>query len=253
MEFGNQKIVAFIPARSGSKRIPHKNILELGGHPLIAYTITAALKSKVFHAILFITDSAEYAEIARCYGIEEVYPQEANDTKSEYDSYIRWLLETLKEEGRNFDCFSILRPTSPFRQAATIKRAWAEFLMNQPCDSLRAMEICKQHPCKMYRISVFQAYPVINENGEDYLKKVPYRDCQFQSLPEIWVQNGSLEIAWTQTVFDYHSFSGNKIYPFRTKKWEGFDINRPEDLVVANWLIDTGQAQLPIIGEIEFA
>lgn len=241
-------IAAFIPARSGSKRIPHKNIMDLGGHPLIAYTICAAIKSQIFASILFVTDSAEYEEIARYYGIEEVYPQCPADTKSEYDSYIKWLLETLKEEGREFDCFSILRPTSPFRTAGTIKRAWAEFLSNQPVTSLRAVEPVKQHPGKMYALTdgiVPFLRPVWDTT--DCASDLPMRDKQIQALPPVWVQNGSLEIAWAETVYRYRSFSGPVIYPFRTRGHEGFDINRPEDVVIANWLISTGQARLPEI------
>ncbi len=249
----NYSIVAFIPARSGSKRIPHKNIVELANHPLIAWTIMAALKSQLFKTILFITDSPEYEEIARCYGIEEVYPQQANDTKSEYDSYLKWMVETLKEEGREFDCFSILRPTSPFRNEWTIKRAWAEFLTNQPRDSLRAVEPCKQHPGKMYDLydDLTSIVPILKPTWDrtNCENDLPMRDMQYQALPQIWVQNGSLEIAWTKTINKYHSFSGEKIYPFRTRGWEGFDINRPEDLVVANWLISTGQVKLNAIDQ----
>lgn len=241
-------IVAFIPARSGSKRIPHKNIMDLAGHPLIAYTIHAALRSMVFNAVIFVTDSEEYAEIARGYGIQDVYPQVPTDTKSEYDAYIKWLVETMKEEGREFDCFCILRPTSPFRQAVTIKRAWAEFIQNQPVDSLRAVEPVKQHPGKMYSLVegvIPRLLPVWDHT--DAVHELPMRDKQIQSLPSVWVQNGSLEIAWTETVCKYKSFSGAMIYPFRTRGWEGFDLNRPEDVVLANWLVETGQVTLPKI------
>ncbi len=253
----NYSIVAFIPARSGSKRIPHKNIAELSGHPLMAYTIVTAIKSKVFDAVLFITDSSEYDEIARHYGIKDVYPQQATDTKSEYDAYLKWIVETMKEEGREFDCFSILRPTSPFRSTITIQRAWAEFLMNQPVDSLRAVEPCKQHPGKMYDLydGMTSYIPLLKPTWDttDCSQNLPMRDMQYQALPQVWVQNGSLEIGWIKTVNQFKSFSGERIYPFRTKGWEGFDINRPEDLVVANWLIDTGQVKLPIMGAVDNA
>jgi N-acylneuraminate cytidylyltransferase len=252
-QINDLSIVAFIPARSGSKRIPHKNIMDLGGHPLIAYTISSAIRSRVFKTIIFVTDSMEYEEIARCYGIEEVYPQCPTDTKSEYESYIKWLIETMKEEGREYDCFCILRPTSPFRHPSTIKRALAEFLANQPIDSLRAVEPVKQHPGKMYSLMegfIPQLIPLWDTT--DCKTDLPMRDKQIQALPQTWIQNGSLEIAWMQTVYKYKSFSGEKIYPFRTQGWEGFDLNRPEDVVIANWLIQTGQAVLPkIVGEDE--
>ena len=66
----SSKSVAFIPARSGSKRVPNKNIKLLGGHPMLAYTIQAAVDSGIFDAVICATDSEQYADIARHYGAE---------------------------------------------------------------------------------------------------------------------------------------------------------------------------------------
>ena len=136
------KAVALIPARSGSVRVPHKNIRRLGGHPLIAYTIAAARASGVFEAVVVSTDSEDYARIARHYGAEVPFLRGAEMAGSTSPD-IAWVLhalDALEGQGRSFDAFSILRPTSPFRKPETIQRAWAAFTGADGIDSLRAVE-----------------------------------------------------------------------------------------------------------------
>ena len=145
-------LVALIPARAGSKRVPGKNIRRLAGHPLIAYTIAAALESGVFDAVVVSTDSDDYADIARYYGAEVPFlrPETLAGSLSPDIEWVEHALLTLEGLGRSFDAFSILRPTSPFRQAETIQRAWQQFSEESGVDSLRAVESCKQHPGKMW-------------------------------------------------------------------------------------------------------
>jgi N-acylneuraminate cytidylyltransferase len=136
--------VALIPARQGSKRVPGKNVRVLGGHPVIAYTIVPALESGVFDAVVVSTDSEEIAAVARHYGAEVPFlrpPQLAGDTSPDIE-WVEYTLSELKRAGRQWDCFSLLRPTSPFRTAATIRRAWSRFLAQPGVDSLRAVEKC---------------------------------------------------------------------------------------------------------------
>src|SRR5262245_1605601 len=136
--------VALIPARSGSKRVTGKNVRLLGGHPMLAYTIAAARESGVFESVIVSTDSEDVAGIARQYGAEVPFPrpaQFASDTSPD----IEWLDYTIAElgtRGRTWECFSLLRPTSPFRTAETIRRAWALFTSQEGVDSLRAVEKC---------------------------------------------------------------------------------------------------------------
>src|SRR5688572_7264244 len=122
-------IVALIPARAGSKRVPDKNVRPLAGHPLIAYSIAAARQSGVFAAVVVSTDSERYADLVKHYGAEAPYPRPP-EMAGDFSPDIEWVshtLERLRAEGRRFDCFSILRPTSPFRHARTIVRAWRQF------------------------------------------------------------------------------------------------------------------------------
>lgn len=224
-------IIALIPARSGSKRIPDKNIRELNGKPLIYWTIRSAQQSGVFSDIIVSTDSQKYADIVLRYGVSvpRIRPKKfANDYSPDFD----WVHDFL----RNFpyyDCFSILRPTNPFRTANTIRRAWDQFQRSE-CDSLRAVEKCSQHPCKMWRVKDGFMTPIVRYHG----MKQPWHSSPYQTLPEVYVQNASLEMAHTDVVFKQHSISGKKIVPFYTNRYEGFDINTEDDWMIAEHIIN---------------
>jgi len=236
-------IVCLIPARSGSKRVPGKNIHPLAGIPLIAYTIEAAKQSGIFSSIIVSTDSEEYAEIAREYGASVPFlrPEEISGDLAPDIQWVEFSLNKLKEMGKIYDCFSILRPTSPFRLPETINRAWNEFLSMEGVDSLRAVEKCKEHPGKMWIVRGKHMVPLLSISPAEQ----PWHSTPYQALPEVYSQNASLEIAWTRVVFDDHSIAGNVLTPFFTQGYEGFDVNRPYDWDLAERLVASGQAQLP--------
>ncbi len=238
-------IVALIPARSGSKRVTGKNIRLLEGHPLIAYTIAAALRSRVFDSILVSTDSGEYADIARYYGAEVPFlrPDEFAGDNSPDIEWVEYTLKRLRDLGRNYDCFSILRPTSPFRQADTICRAWQEFLEEPGVDALRAVEKCQQHPGKMWVVRGKRIMPLLPLSPSVQ----PWHSTPYQSLPEVYVQNASLEIACTRVVFEGRTIAGNTLVPFFTRDYEGFDVNQPLDWQMAEEIVRRSQARLPVI------
>jgi len=245
-ESGTPSIVALIPARSGSKRVPDKNIRPLAGHPLMAYTIAAALQSEIFADVIVSTDSERYAEIARYYGAEVPFlrPVELAGSLSPDIEWVEYTLKRLRDEGRVYDCFSILRPTSPFRQPETIRRAWREFLQEEGVDSLRAVEKCKQHPGKMWVVRGKRMFPLLPLSPAEQ----PWHSSQYQSLPVVYVQNASLEIAWTRVVFEERTIAGNVVMPFFTQGYEGFDINDARDWWYAEYLLGKGEARLPVIG-----
>lgn len=238
-------IIALIPARSGSKRVPDKNIRPLAGHPVMAYTIAAALCSEIFSDVVVSTDSERYADVALHYGAQVPFlrpAQFAGDMSPDIE-WVEYTLKRLRNEGRVYDGFSILRPTSPFRQAETIQRAWREFLDQQGIDSLRAVEKCKQHPGKMWVVRGKRMMPLLPLSPAEQ----PWHSSQYQSLPEVYVQNASLEIAWTRVVFEGRTIAGNAIMPFFTQGYEGFDLNQPCDWQLAEDLVRREQAILPSV------
>jgi CMP-N,N'-diacetyllegionaminic acid synthase len=243
--------VALIPARAGSKRVPHKNIAPLNGHPLIAYTICAARQSGVFDAVIVSTDSEDYAAIARHYGAEIPFLRPAafaGDTSPDIE-WVKHTLEQLVEQGRRYDVFSLLRPTSPCRKPETIRRAWTQFTEERDVDSLRAVEKCEQHPGKMWVIDGRRMRPFAPQGPGP----TPYHSTQYAALPPIYVQNASLEIAWTRAPLEMNSIAGQVLTPFLTEGDEGFDVNRPRDWRLLEMALERGEATLPEIDRPPFA
>lgn len=239
------KSVAFIPARSGSKRVPDKNIKLLNSHPMLAYTVRAAVESGVFDSVICATDSEIYADIARYYGAEVPFLRSADISgdKSPDIEWVVWMLKALKSVGRSYEVFSILRPTSPFRLPQTIQRAWDIFINDTGTDSLRAIEKCKQHPGKMWVIRGKRMLPLLPyANGT-----TPWHSSQYAALPEIYAQDASLEIAWSRIALEQNSIAGESIIPFVSQGLEGFDINELEDWWMAERLVATNTAALPSI------
>jgi N-acylneuraminate cytidylyltransferase len=234
--------IALIPARSGSSRVKDKNIRHLNGHPLIAYSIASAIGSAAFDAVMVSTNSPGYAAIAEQYGAEVPFlrPEALAGASTPDIEWVTHTLDALAERGRHYDCFSILRPTSPFRLPSTIRRAWAQFQSAEAADSLRAVEKCSQHPGKMWVLRGKYMLPLLPIGPAD----PPWHSSAYQSLPEVYVQNASLEIAWSRVVYESRGISGNLIVPFVTEGNEGFDINTENDFLMAELLLSRGEVEL---------
>jgi len=230
------KRIALIPARKGSKRIKNKNIKLLNGHPLIGYTILAAKKSKLFHKIFLITDSKEYMDISLKYGADKfkLRPYKTSLSISPDISWLLWFSKVYKNFSK-LQYVSILRPTSPFRDANTIKRAHKEFMKSiNIIDSLRAVSKSHIHPGKMWIDKDELISPLLPFTKED---GTPWHSSQTNTLPLIYYQNASLEIIKPSTIIKKKSLSGNIIKPFYSKNYEGIDINTKLDFDFANFLL----------------
>ena len=240
-------IVGLIPARAGSKRVPGKNAKLLAGHPMMAYAISSAIDSGIFRQVIVSTDSEEFADIARYYGAEVPFlrPEQFAGDRSPDIDFIEHLLTTLKSQGLDYDCFAILRPTSPFRKAETIRRAWAEFVAEEGVDSLRAVELCRQHPAKMWVVRGRRMTSLIPFGP----KEQPWHSSQYPTLPEIYAQNASLEIAWSRVVYEGRTIAGDVLMPFLTEEDEGIDVNDQYDWIVAEQMVASGEATLPSISK----
>lgn len=242
--------VALIPARAGSKRVPGKNIRRLGAHPLLAYTVAPALRSGVFAAVVVSTDSEKIADVARHYGAEVPFLRPAafaGDLSPDIE-WVRHALDALRSAGRSYDAFSLLRVTSPFRTADTMRRAWRRFTSAGGVDSLRAVEPCRQHPGKMWVVEGERIRPLLKDGPKD----PPWHSTPYQALPKVYAQNASFEIAWTRTALEGGTIAGDEIVPFFTEGLEGFDLNDEHDWVVAEHLLATGAATLPPVDRPPF-
>lgn len=252
-------IIALIPARGGSQRIPGKNVKDFCGQPLMAWAIEAAQRSGIFSQIIVSSDDDTALGIAKDRGVSPLKCG-LDIAHNHDDPDIKWVRHALSElsDFHDFDAFAILRPTSPFRRAETIRRAWEQFGHGgERFNSLRAVELCKQHPCKMWELwdwtgnDNVRRHVSIRPFVEDFgdwrgrrvpaeVNGVPAHSCPYQVLPRVFVQNASLEIAWGSTVREMGTIAGEYVMPFFTEGYEGLDLNTPEDWILAEELVKRG-------------
>jgi N-acylneuraminate cytidylyltransferase len=232
--------VALIPARSGSERVRDKNVRPLAGHPLVAYAIAAARDAGVFDRIVCSTDSGKIAQVAQRYGAETPFlrPKEIATATS---PDIEWIKHALEQLDEHYDLFAIVRATNPFRGADVLRRGLAQLLATPEADSIRAVELVKQHPGKMWVLEGRTMRPLLDQTHLE----VAWHAGQYQALPEIYVQNSALEIAWTRVVSQTGTREGRVVAPFLTDVYEGFNIDDEDDWDRARRLLDAGEAELP--------
>jgi CMP-N-acetylneuraminic acid synthetase len=233
--------IALIGARSGSERVPGKNVRRLAGHPLLAYAIETARQSEVFDRIVVSTDSERIAQVARWYGADVPFlrPEEYATSTSPDIEWIAWTLPRLEE---HFDLFAIVRATNPFRGPDVIRRGLDLLLATPEADSIRAVEPVKQHPGKMWVLDEVGRLmrPLLDQSHLD----VAWHAGQLQALPPVYVQNSALEIAWTRVVGATGTREGRMLAPFLTAGYEGLNIDDEDDFARAERLIVEGGASL---------
>ena len=232
-------MIALIPARAGSVRLPGKHLRLLGGQPLLAYTITAARVCRSFERLAVWSDDSAVLTYAAARGVEAHWRPPVEAEQPDID----WVRVALAAAPRA-DTFAILRATSPFRTAATIQRAAAQFTAMGACgDSLRPVEPVTQTPYKMWTWDgagqpMDPLLPGTNAAG------VPWHSCPTQTCPSVWVQNACLELGWTANVEVHGTIHGRKVAPFFTEGYEGVDLNTEADWAYVEWLLSTGKVVL---------
>jgi N-acylneuraminate cytidylyltransferase len=233
-------VVALIPARSGSERVPDKNIRPLAGHPLLAYAIAAARAARVFDRIVCSTDSGKIAEVAQRYGADVPFLRPAGlATATSPD--IEWITHALEQLEERYELFAIVRATNPFRGPDVLRSGLEQLLDTPEADSIRAVELVKQHPGKMWILDGRTMRPLLDQSHLD----VAWHAGQYQALPPVYVQNSALEIAWTRVVSQTGTREGKVVAPYLTEGHEGFNIDDEDDWDRARRLLDSGEVELP--------
>ncbi|MEQ9086688.1 MAG: acylneuraminate cytidylyltransferase family protein [Pontimonas sp.] len=235
--------VAIIPARSGSKRVPHKNIRLFRGHPLIAYSIVTALETGIFSRVLLSTDSEQTAEIARKYGAEvpglrpaELAEDSAHDIGFVKHAMGEWV------DGEADQLWGIIRPTSPLRSAQTLRDAHQRLLGADWADSVRSLRPVTEHPGKMWRID--------NETDEalTLLDQPGAFNGPMNQLEKVYIQASSFEIVRRGAVIKYDSIAGRRVLGYVMPENESIDINSEDDWVTLERAVDLNPHLLPTIG-----
>lgn len=232
------KVVALIPARGGSKRIPGKNTKLLQGHPLLAYSIASALESGVVHRVLCSTDNSAIADIARSYGAEVPGLRPASlATDGAHDiGFVRHAINEWFDSDDEF--LVLLRPPNPLRRGASIATALATLKATSWADSVRALRPVSEHPGKMWRVDEFgEAVTYLDQGG-------PYNGPT-QDLEKLYVQSSALEIVRTRAVIANDSISGARVLALELPGYEGFDVNAELDWIVMERLVEDNPDLLP--------
>lgn len=205
-------IVAIIPARSGSKGVPGKNIRSVGGKPLMAHSIAHSLAAGCVTRTVVSTDSPEYAEIAKRYGAEVPFlrpAQISGDLATDLETFqhaLRWLEE---HESYRPDICVHLRPTHPVRNPADIDRMVEILAGNPKLDSVRSVAPAPETPFKMwFRDPTGLISPVIpTEIREAY-------NQPRQALPPTYLQNASIDVVRARVILEQQSMSGRYIHGY---------------------------------------
>jgi CMP-N,N'-diacetyllegionaminic acid synthase len=232
--------VALIPARAGSERVRDKNIRPLAGHPLLAYPIAAARQAGVFDRIVCSTESTKIADVATRYGADVPFLRPAKFATSTSPD-IEWITHALGQLDEHYDLFAIVRATNPFRGPDVLQQGLAQLLDTPEADSIRAVELVKQHPGKMWVLEGKTMRPLLDQSHLE----IAWHAGQYQALPQIYVQNSALEIAWTRVVSQTGTREGRVVAAYLTNGYEGFNIDDEEDWERARRLLDSGEVSLP--------
>ena len=207
------EVLAVIPARGGSKGIPHKNIRDFAGYPLIAYSIVAGLQAETVTRVIVSTDDEKIAAVARQWGAETPFLRPAEFAQDQttdlpvFQHALKWLAEN---EGYRPDVVVQLRPTSPVRPVGLVDEAVRMLLARPEADSVRGVVPAGQNPHKMWRI----------DPGSGQMKNLldvpgllePY-NAPRQALPPVFWQTGHVDAIRPRAILEMDSMSGRVILP----------------------------------------
>lgn len=226
--YGNKTIYSLIPARGGSKGIKDKNIIPLGGRPLISYTVEASRSSKYIDRTILTTDSERIAEAARKYGAEVPFmrPVElASDSSKTLDAVLH-AIRTLSEQGGSCDVLVLLQPTEPLRTAGDIDGAIEAFFKNgeRPLVSVSPVD---DHPILIRSIGPDNTLRPLLDCGST---------CRRQDMPSYYRVNGCIYINSTPEIDESTSFNDNPV-PYVMESSHSVDIDSLADLAMAEYYL----------------
>jgi N-acylneuraminate cytidylyltransferase len=228
------RVLAIIPARGGSKGIPRKNLVDIGGKPLLAHSIAHALSCERIERVIVSTEDAEIAEVARSYGAEVPFLRPlplAGDEVLDLPVFQHVARELAARENYAPDLIVHLRPTAPHRDPAWISQAIDMLASHADAHSVRSVSLVTQHPYRVFEI-----------DGDGLLTPVmshrhahPYV-LRRQELPPMYYYNCVIDVTRPRTIFELQSMTGDRILPYVMDPADVIDIDAPRDLTIAKAL-----------------
>lgn len=224
------KNIAIIPARSGSKGLPNKNIKELNGHPLLYYSIKAAQESRLFSEIMVSTDSEVYAEIAKSCGANVPFLRSidnSNDGASSWD-VVREVLANYNSLGLAFNTVCLLQPTSPLRESKDIINAY-ELLNEKEADAITSVCECEHSPLWCMTL-----------DNDHYLGgfRKSLADLPRQKLKQYYRFNGAIYIRKIEYRENKINIIKFKEYAYVMNRIRSVDIDTMSDFKYAEYLLN---------------
>ena len=228
--YESTKIVAIIPARGGSKGIPHKNITNLCGKPLIAYTIEAAKQSTYIDDVIVSTDDLEIKKVSEQYGASVPFIRDGHIASDEAKtiSVVVDAIQRLQETGQEYDVVILLQPTSPLRTAEEIDVAIEVFYQHQ-MEGVVSVNVADISPFLLRTIHNHRLCRIIDENST----------IRRQDMPTYYEVNGAIYINKVEEVAETLSFNDNPI-PYIISREHAVDIDTWDDLTEAEAIIRAG-------------
>ena len=224
---GDKKVLALIPARGGSKGIPHKNIIDLCGRPLIEYSISAARSSKYIDRVIVSTDDAEIAKVSGESGADVPFlrPAElAGDDSRTVDAVLH-AVNQLKAQGEEYHILVLLQPTQPLRTSEDVDKAIEKFIESN-CQDLVSVSPVDDNPLLIRSIENDKLIPLINASST----------CRRQDMPAYYRVNGCIYINLIDELNESTSFNDNTV-PFVMSREHSVDIDEMKDLYIAEYYL----------------
>ena len=228
-----KSVIAIIPARGGSKGLPGKNIKELCGKPLIAWSIEAGLSSKYIDEVMVTTDCEEIARIAREFGASVPFmrpPELSSDTSTSFGTIKHAINFYDKELHKKFDYIVLLEPTSPLRDKRDINMAIEQLLSNPQASAI--VGICKtesQNPAFL-----------VKKNNNNFLVGYENQDMKVlrrQEISDVYFFEGSVYVSHTKTLINMETFYHERTFGYEVPKWKSLEIDDLEDFIMVEALM----------------
>ena len=230
------KIVAMIPARSGSKRLVNKNIMKLCGRPLIAYSIESALRCERISEVFLNSDNQQYLNL----GIElgaQPFLRSQNFAKDDtpMNLVVNNFIEVLKEKGKSFDAVIVLCPVYPLRSASDLSKIIQEFERIGGDKPLVGLKEPHTHPFLYYKLDAnLRLSPVIEHDQNKYYRRQSYPEC-YQ------LTHWALVLPVSSYPFNNTQFITENVYGYKVPDdIKAVDIDTILDFQFAEFLLEKG-------------
>lgn len=225
------RALAIIPARSGSKGLPDKNIIEVQGIPLMGYSIRAAVESGIFDEIMVSTDSEKYATIGKQQGASVPFLRSekmSSDTAGSWDM-VREVLINYQTLGKEFDYVMLLQPTSPLRNSADIQNVFKMIECSEIKNVVSVSEV--EHPVQW-------TFELPESCSMEEYAKSPYNRMRRQDLRKHYQENGAIYMVSANDILNpMYDLYRDKCFAYIMPRERSIDIDTRIDLVVLNAIL----------------